>query len=81
MTSPVSGSNRAQDLSISSSNSSTRTASLPIGREDVDHLAAHAVGAAVQLHIVAGVLQLRQAAQDRALVDLSPRTRCSTIFR
>ena len=38
-------------------------------REDVDHLAAHAKGAALEGLIVAGILQLGQAAQNSALVD------------
>ncbi len=41
-------------------------------REDVNHLAAHAKGAALERLIVAGVLQLRQATQNGALVDDHP---------
>ena len=40
-----------------------------LGRVDVDHLAAHPVGGALQLHVIAGVLQFRQPAQDEALID------------
>ena len=38
-------------------------------REDVDHFTAHAEGAALEGLIVTGILQLRQAAQNRPLVD------------
>ena len=38
-------------------------------REDINHLAAHAEGTALEGLIVAGVLQLGQAAQNSALVD------------
>ncbi len=41
---------------------------LGLRRVDVDHVAAHPVGAAVQLHVVARVLQLREPPQDIALV-------------
>src|SRR3546814_6865478 len=40
-----------------------------LGRMHVDHLAAHAVGAAPQLGVVTGVLHLGQAADQLALVD------------
>jgi hypothetical protein len=49
-------------------------------REDIDHLAAHAEGAALEGLIVAGILQLGQTAQYGALVD-HPFVRCSIIFR
>ena len=39
------------------------------GREDIDHIAAHAVGAGRQIHVVARVLHFRQAPQQPALVD------------
>ncbi len=39
------------------------------GREHIDHFAAHAEGAAVQLEFVAGVLQLGQVLDQLALVD------------
>jgi hypothetical protein len=42
---------------------------LRLRREDVDHVAAHAVGAAAEVDIVALVLQLRELAQHLALVD------------
>ena len=42
---------------------------LGIRGEDVDNVAAHTVVAAVEIHVIAGVLQLRQLAQDVALVD------------
>ena len=41
-------------------------------REDVDHLAAHPEGAALEGLIVAGILQFGQAAQDRPLVNQHP---------
>ena len=41
-------------------------------REDVDHLAAHAKGAALEGLIVAGILQFGQTAQDSALVNQHP---------
>ena len=41
-----------------------------LGGEDVDHVAAHPVGGAAEIHLVAGVLQLRQPAQQVALVDV-----------
>ncbi|MNP06811.1 hypothetical protein D3C76_988110 [compost metagenome] len=40
------------------------------GREDVDHVAAYPEGGAGKVHFVAGVLQVGQAAQQRALVEL-----------
>ena len=40
-----------------------------VRRVDIDDVAAHPVGAAPEVHVVAGVLQLRQAAQEPALVD------------
>ena len=43
---------------------------LGIGRVHVDDLAAHAVGAALQLDVVARVLDLGQPPQNTALVDL-----------
>ena len=39
------------------------------GRVDIDHLAAHPIGAAVQLHVVALVLQFSEPAQHGPLVD------------
>ena len=42
---------------------------LGLGREDVDDVAAHAIRTALEGHVVARVLQLRQAVQDVALVD------------
>ena len=41
---------------------------LRVGRMDLDHIAAHAVAAAREVHVVARVLQLRQAAQDLPLI-------------
>jgi hypothetical protein len=41
-----------------------------LGREDVDHVAAHAIGAALEVDLVALVLHFRQAADDLALADL-----------
>ncbi len=41
-------------------------------REDVDHFAAHAERTTLEGLVIAGVLQLRQAAQNRALVDDHP---------
>jgi hypothetical protein len=46
---------------------------LRLRREDVDHVAAHPVGAAAEVDIVALVLQLRELAQQLALVDASRR--------
>ena len=43
---------------------------LRLGREDVDHVAAHAVRAAGEVERVARVLQLRETAQQVALVEL-----------
>ena len=40
---------------------------------DIDHVAAHPVGAALEIDVVARVLQLGQLAQDAALVDLLAR--------
>ena len=42
---------------------------LRLGREDVDDVAAHAVGAGLQVEVVARVLHLGQPAQQLALVD------------
>jgi hypothetical protein len=42
---------------------------LGFGREDVDHVAAHAVGALRQVEFVARVLHVGEAAQQLALVD------------
>ncbi len=41
---------------------------LGFGREDVDHIAAHAIGALRQVQLVARVLHVREAAQQPALV-------------
>ncbi len=41
-------------------------------REDINHLAAHAEGPALERLIVTGVLQLRQTAQNRTLIDDHP---------
>ena len=38
-------------------------------RKNIDHITAHPVGGAAEIHLVAGVLQLRQPAQQFALVD------------
>ena len=38
-------------------------------RENIDHIPAHPVSGTAEIHLVAGVLQLRQAAQQLALVD------------
>ena len=43
-----------------------------VGREDFDHVAAHAEGAAGKVHVVALVLDLDQAAQDGIAPDLDP---------
>jgi len=40
-----------------------------LGRVDVDHITAHAEGGAGKIHVVAGVLQVGQAAQQLALVE------------
>jgi hypothetical protein len=53
-------------VSISSPNHSTAQGLLAfVGREDLHHIAAHAEGAAGKIHVVALVLDLDQAAQDR----------------
>ncbi len=68
--SPVSGSNSVIE-SISSPNISKRQAlSLVVGREQVDRVAAHPEGAALEGIVVALVLLLDEAAQQRGAVDL-----------
>ncbi len=42
---------------------------LRLGGENIDHLAAHPKGAARKRLIIAGVLQLRETTQNRALID------------
>jgi hypothetical protein len=41
-----------------------------LGRIHIDHVTAHAKGRAGEIHLVAGVLQVGQAPQQRALVEL-----------
>ena len=43
-----------------------------VGRKDLDHVAAHAKGAAREIHVVALVLDLDQAAQNRIAPNLDP---------
>ena len=47
---------------------------LRLGRENVDHVAPHPIGTLRQVELIAGVLHLGEAPQDRALVDtIAPR--------
>ena len=65
---PVSGSNETSS-STSSPNSSIRSAMLFVRRVDLDDVAADAEGAAVEVVVVALVLDLDQLAQDLIAVD------------
>ena len=65
--SPVSGSTSTM-RSISSPQNSTRSADLGVGREDLERVAAHAEGAAVEVDIVALELQVDQLAQQLVAV-------------
>ena len=40
-----------------------------VGRKDIDHIAAHPVSTAAEIHIITSVLKLGQAPQESALVN------------
>ena len=61
--------NRINDSTSVIEQFDTHRVALGFGRKDVDDFAAHAIGAADQIHVVTRVLQLREASQDRALID------------
>ena len=42
---------------------------LGVGREDIDDVATHPIGTALEVHVIAGVLQFRQTTQKAALID------------
>ena len=69
MTSPVSGSKYDSDLDLVIEQLDAHGIPLRLRREDVDDVAAHPVVALRQVELVARVLHLGQAPQDRALVD------------
>ena len=66
---PVSGSNRDSRSHFVVEQLDAQRQLVRLRRVNVDHLAAHAEGSALEGLIVAGILQLRQPAQNGSLID------------